>query len=455
MYDLLIKNGEVVYHDKISKVNIAINGEKIVALLDVSIKVEAKKIIDAAGQYVFPGIIDCHAHINDPGFTWREDFKHATAAAAVGGTTTIIDMPTCNQPATTSALGVQAKIESAKGKALIDFGLWGGITPENHDKLEEQHDAGVLAFKAFMIRTGDKDFPGVELGHIKRAMEIYKELNAFAGFHCEDDSITFELTNQFISEGKNTVRDYLDSRPVVAELIATRNIIDLVRYTNAKAYICHVSHPDVAKIIKEAQDEGLPIQAETCAHYLIKTEDDVIAKGNEFKCSPVIRDKKAQDGLWQYLLNGTLINIGSDNSPSTFDEKDPNKLSIWKSWGGLNASFQFLLQFMFNATVHERKLSPTWISKWLSYNPANSFGIYGKKGDIEIGFDADITILDPNKEWTITKDELQTLNKVSPFIGDSGKGAPVCTIVRGEVVAENGKPCDEKFGFGQVVKRVN
>jgi allantoinase len=220
----------------------------------------------------------------------------------------------------------------------------------------------------------------------------------------------------------------------------------------AKVDICHVSHPRVAKIIREAPLKGVDVTAETCGHYLVFTNKDVLKNGSLFKCAPPLRDADAVEEMWEYVNNGTLSCGGSDHSPCELSEKSEAEHGVFGAWGGISA-IQNVMQVVFSEGVAKRGYSPTLLARSLSEGPAKTFGIYGKKGAIEIGFDADLGILDPEKEWQITADSLYYVNKISAFVGLKGVGLPVCTLVRGQVVAQDGKLVGKK-GFGQLVKKI-
>lgn len=450
MFNLVIKNGKVVTADRIFEASICVNDGKIAAIVEAGSPVEAEEVIDAKGNYVFPGAIDSHAHLNDPGYLWREDYTHATAAAGVGGCTTIIDMPLQNEPAMTDAKIFDMKEDAVSPNAYVDYCFWGGLVDYNLDKLKGLDDKGCVAFKSF-IGPVSPDYVSLTIGQAKEALEILKEYGARAGFHCEDYSIIKWEEARAQRKEKNDWQDFLNSRPVIAELIATQNIIDLARELDAKVHICHVSHPKVAKIIRDAQLEGVDVTAETCGHYLTFTDKDVIKNGSLFKCAPPLREAAAVEEMWEYVNNGTLSCIASDHSPAELSEKSEEKYGVFGAWGGISG-IQNVMQVVFSEGVVKRGYNPTLLTRSLSEGPAKAFGIYGKKGAIEVGFDADLVILDPEKEWEITPDSLYYVNKISAFVGLKGKGLPVCTLVRGQVVAKDGQVVGQK-GFGELVKK--
>ncbi len=461
MYDLIIKNGKLVTPDRIYEATVAINDGKYAAFLAPGIEVEAKEVIDAEGNLVFPGIVDCHAHLNEPGFEYREDFETGSRAAAAAGCTTFIDMPLNNDPSLMNKEIFDLKYSLISKHSYVDYGLWGGLVGDYDDQpgsvknnmadLVDLHNCGVLAFKGFTCPNGDL-FPTVNLGNVRKSMEVLKPYGALLGFHCEEFGQVLEREKEFKAKKDQTreqmIRDFLDAHDVWTEYVATKNVIDMCRCTGARTHICHISHPMVAQLAKDAIAEGLPLTAETCPHYLGFTEDLVFKVGAPAKCTPPMRTAADVEKMWDYVLDGTLSCIGSDHSPACDAEKDNETRNIWQAWGGLN-SIQWFLPMMFDMVVHQRKLSPSLIAKTMDYNPAKIFGIYGRKGAFEIGFDGDITIVDPEKAWKVEQEKLYTKGHVTCFNGLEGKGMPTLTMIRGKVVAKDGMYLEEACGYGE------
>ena len=268
--------------------------------------------------------------------------------------------------------------------------------------------------------------------------------------HCEDKTLT---RGGLIHEGAVSKALGVPGVPAAAEDAGTARELALSLSTGAPVHICHVSHPMVAQVVKDAIHEGLPITAETCPHYLGFTEDFVFEKGAPAKCTPPMRDKEAMEKLWDYVLDGTLSCVGSDHSPAADEEKDNATKDIWHAWGGLN-SIQFFLPMMFDMVVNKKGLSPSLIAKVMDYNPAKIFGLYGRKGAFELGFDGDIVIVDPEKAWKCDQTKLLTKGHVSCFDGLEGKGAPVCTVIRGKVVADGETYKEDAIGYGEYITPV-
>ena len=456
MYDVLVKNGKIVTADAVFDGNIAVKNGKIAALMSAGEEPEATKVIDAKGNYVFPGAIDTHAHLNDPGYEWREDYEHGTAAAVLGGYTTVIDMPLQNEPAMTTADLFDKKVEKVDGNAYADYCFWGGLVPDNFEDLKGMHDKGCVAFKSF-IGPVSPDYSSLNYGQAYEAMQRIKEFGGRAGFHCEDFSMIKWQEARMKKEGRLDWQGFLDSRPVIAEMVATVDMIEIAKATGCKIHICHVSSPDVAQMIKEAQQEGYDITAETCSHYLSLTDKDVIANGPMFKCAPPLRSGRSGPPL--VLCGGREHSVESQaTTPLVLMMRSSMKflearLRTCSMYGEESAESRAASKVAFNEGCTKRGVNPSVLANAMAVQPAKAFGIYGRKGDIKPGFDADLVIVDPQKEWEITSESLLYVNKISAFVGMKGKGLPVCTIIRGNVVAEDGKITAEK-GVGTLIRRL-
>lgn len=437
MYDLVVHGGDLVLEDKVVKGSVAVQGGKIAALLAEGVPFEAKEQIGAAGKLVFPGAIDSHAHLNDPGYNWREDYAHGTAAAIVGGYTTIVDMPLQNEPAMTTGDVMEKKLAHVRPNAFCDYAFWGGLVDDNFDDLAALADKGCVAFKSFLGPVSP-DYQTLSVGRALEALKILADIDVRAGFHCEDYSVIKAGEAREKAAGNETWRGFLDSRPPIAEIIATENIIACAKETGARIHICHVSHPAVAEIIRQAQTDGYDVTGETCGHYLAFTEEDVIAHGSLFKCAPPLRTQADLEELWTYVEDGTLSCIGSDHSPCAWKEKDEAVHGVFGAWGGIS-SIQSTIQAAFYEGVVRRGVSPVAFARAIATGPAKVFDIYGQKGAIQIGFDADLIVIDPAKEWEITAESLLYVNPISAFVGRKGQGLPVVSILRGKVMAEDGK----------------
>lgn len=445
-YDLLLKNGKIVRFDGILDADIAVHDGKIEKILPAGSHAKALRTEDLTGKLIFPGLIDCHAHFDDPGFTHWEDFAHGSRAAARGGVTCIVDMPLNNVPATHNAEVFLEKKGIAEAVSYIDFALWGALLDSNLDDLPALNQLGAAAYKSFLCKTGP-EFSTLLPEQVPGALERLREFDGLAGFHCEDLEMTQSLTGYY-TERENTRLGYLKSRPPEAEKRAVGFILETAAHIGTRVHICHVSHPEVAEMIRQAKREGVAVTAETCLHYLIFSGDDYLEKGPAFKCSPPLRSKTDAERMWEYLADGTLDCICSDHSPSTPADKSEAQ-GAFSAWSGISG-VQTTAQGLFYQLVHMRGLSPTIMARAFSTAPARIFGLYGRKGDIREGFDADFCIIDSEKEWEITPDSLEYLNPHSAFVGLSGRGLPVQTFLRGVEIHCHGCPFPDT-GTGRFV----
>ena len=446
MYDLLIKNGTIVTAQGKYKADIKVDNEKILAI-GLGFSEDAKKVLDASGKLIFPGAVDAHFHIGEYDADF-EDMKTSTMAAAAGGVTTGIDMPlNLYSPSVLTKEAVILKKQQLNEEPYVDFVMWGGITPASIPNIKEMHDAGAVSYKCFMSGGGN-DFEAPTVGQIREAMKIIASFDGLAGFHCEDFSI-IDYERKKVRENKLDGRQaFLDSRPLVAELIATQTIIYLAEETKCRVHICHVSAPEVARLIEEAQNKGVDITAETCPHYLTFCDDDYLTKGCAYGCAPPIKNKEKREELWKYVEKGVLSCIASDHSPGLLENRSDEGRATYETGFGISG-VQTMFQVIYDQAVNKRKIAPEIVASRLSTNPAIRWGLYGTKGDIKEGFDADLIIVDPEKEWKINQNELYYKVKLTAFHELTGKGTIVYTFIRGHEVY-NGNILVSP-GFGQQV----
>jgi allantoinase len=217
-------------------------------------------------------------------------------------------------------------------------------------------------------------------------------------------------------------------------------------------HIVHVSIPEGIRHIARAREDGLHVTTETCPHYLFFDHQDFERIGPAAKCAPPIRSRENVEELWDCVLSGLVDTIGSDHSPCTWDEKEKGMDNIWKAWGGISG-IQLLLPVMLSEGVNKRGLSLTLLVRMLSSNPARLFGLFPQKGSIRVGADADLVVVDLEKEWTLSADQLFYKNKFSAYVGSTFKGQVVQTLVRGKTVYEDGQ-IKAEAGYGKLLRRL-
>lgn len=445
-YDSIIKNGQIITESLSFQGSIAVKDGKIAALaMPDQILEEADEIIDATGKCVMAGVLDAHVHFNDPGRTHWEDWRCGTMAAAFGGTTCVADMPINSIPALTDENAFEEKLKQAKEKAAIDYIFWGGLVDNNLPELAGMRKKGIVGYKAFMSNSG-VEFATANDAILYEALKYTAGTDQFIGVHEENDAVTAYYARKFREEGRKDVLLWAEARPEYQELEAINRFLFLTEQSKGNGHLCHVSVPDAFDGISRAKERGVSVTAELCAHYLWFTEEDFVKKGALLKCAPPIRDKECKEKLWQKVLTGKVDMITSDHSPCTKEEKE--KESIWEAWGGV-AGVQNIAHVLLTEGVHKRGMSLNLMTKLLSANPARRFGVYGKKGVLAPGADADIMIVDLNKKWTFEESDIYTKCKISPYVGESFSGKVERTIVRGRTVFD-GKPVPSD-GYGKYV----
>lgn len=435
MYDLILKHAVLVTDSAVFPGAVGVKDGKIAAIGEVAD--DGAPCIDVRGQYLFPGLIDCHVHFNQPGFDSRETFDCASSAAAVGGVTTVLDMPLNNRPATSTAARMEAKKQLIAGHSWVDYALYGALFPACYGDLAEMHAHGAVAFKGFTCDDSAL-FPMQPVEALPRAFAALKPFDGLAALHCEDDVMCTRLAQEKIAAGHTARRDYLDSRPPEAEVRAVRAALAAAEQSGARLHICHVSHPDAAQLIREAKARGVRVTAETCPQYLLLTEQDVLTRGMVCKCSPPMRTAEARDRLWDYLLDGTIDCLCSDHSPAPVEEKDESgPRGAFGAWGGLSG-VQTTVMSMFDAIVHQKGASPCVLAQKMGSRPAEIFGLDRQKGRLAVGMDADFTCIDPERSWEIRPEDMRYKHKLTPFAGCRGRGAVTLTVLRGSVVYRDG-----------------
>jgi allantoinase len=394
-----------------------------------------QNIFDSGNHVIMPGIVEAHAHINEPGRTEWEGFETATAAAAAGGITTVIDMPLNSIPPTTTLAGFQAKKEAADGRCQIDYGMWGGVIPGNAHEFESMVRAGVLGFKAFTCPSGVDEFPMATRADLELAMPVLADLGVPLLVHAELESAcdANHHGNEAAPLGTTRhYRDYLASRPQSWEVAAIRMVIELARKYGTRVHIVHLSAADALDDIARAKDSGVNLTVETCPHYLTISSEEIADGATWFKCAPPIREASNQRKLWAALKSGLIDCVVSDHSPCTPKLKLMEEGDFGHAWGGI-AGLQFSLSTVWTEarrTGHQI----TDLVGWMSDRTARLAGLHHRKGALIPGHDADLVIWDPEAQFTLTKDLIRHRHKITPYEGKTLTGAVEATYVRGQLI---------------------
>ena len=429
---LLVRGGRLVTFEGVEQADLLVEDGRIVQVAPEIVDA-AGETLDASGLHVFPGLIDAHVHFNEPGRTHWEGLETGSAALAAGGGTVFIDMPLNSTPTLNRESFLEKKI-AAEASSLTDFALWGGLTPKSLDCLDELAECGAVGFKAFMSDSGMDDFQAADDLTLYQGMEAAAKLGLPVAVHAESEALTKALTLEAASKGRKGVRDYLDSRPAVAELEAISRALLFAEETGADLHVVHVSTARGVSLVTEAKRRGARVSCETCPHYLHFTDEDVERLGAVLKCAPPLRSERERQALWRAVLAGEVDLIASDHSPSPPELKEADDFfGVWGGIAGVQSSLNVLLD------GHEKQGLPlTEVARLTSQAPAERFGLEGK-GRLEPGFDADFSLVDLSSTTTLMENDLLTRHKLSPYLSQPLRGKVRRTVLRGETIYKGGK----------------
>ena len=439
--DLAIRGATVISdgaHDR----DILIRDGRIVALVEPG-AASADRDIDADGLLALPGIVDAHVHFNDPGRAEWEGWTSGSRAAAAGGVTTVIDMPLNSLPPVTDGRAFDRKRAAGERSSIVDFGLWGGLIGTESGPLRELAGRGVVGVKAFLCDSGVTEFPAIQDADLHAAFRAATAAGLLVAVHAEDDGLVWEATARVRGAGRTDAGAWVASRPPLAEVRAVARACAAAKASGARLHVVHLSAADALGAIGAARAEGTDVSVETCPHYLVFDEADVLVQGPLLKCAPPIRERANRDALWDALSGGRIDLVGSDHSPCPAADKVKGNTDIFAAWGGISG-VQSLLPAVFTEALRrargtlDRRAVAGFIAWRLAAKPADRFGLAPRKGRIATGADADIVLFDPLREWTLAPSAVQTRSGLTPYSGRSFTGAVVRTIVRGTTVYLDG-----------------
>lgn len=432
-YDLAIHCTQTILLEGTVDATVFIKDGKITAIekgLSTGLK---GHFLDVNDSVLMAGVIDPHVHINEPGRTDWEGFDTATKAAIVGGITTLVDMPLNASPVTTTVNNLEKKLNATTGKLHTNVGFWAGLVPGNTNEIEDLIAAGVLGFKAFLTHSGIDEFPNVTEQDLRKAMPIIARYKLPLLVHCElstDDVVR-------LNEDDTSYQNYLHSRPKEWEDNAVAMMIKLCAEFNCRTHIVHLSSANSIAQIKAAKEKGLPLTVETGQHYLYFNAEEIQDGKTEFKCAPPIREKANNEQLWQALKDGTIDFVATDHSPAPPDLKQMETGNFMKAWGGIS-SIQLALPVLWTAAQkHGCKVND--MAKWLCKNPAKLIGKENAKGQIAVGFDADLIIWDPYKTFKVTTDIILHKHKITPYLNEALNGVVEHAYLNGKQILRNGE----------------
>jgi dihydropyrimidinase len=450
--DLLIRNGTVVSPEASVVADVAVQGEKIVAVTAPGVIPDAKRVVDAKGSYVIPGGIDPHTHFNMPwGSATMQSWEYGTTAAACGGTTTIIDFAWV-VGGTSARDTIEKRLREPEGKASIDYAihacLMGPIAPATVEEVGQFVKDGVSSIKIYMTYTW-----AVDDGGLFAAMRAAEKAGGLVEVHAENHYVCEWLKSEYVRRGQNDGRLIAETRPPWVEAEAVRRATTLAQRAGCPLYIVHLSSKEGVQAVYEARNANIPIYGETCPQYLFFTKDDVMNRpdGLRYVNFPPLKTAEDRERLWKDLAAGNLSTVGTDDA--TYPSADREKLG--NTLEQLQAGFsgvEVRLPLLYSEGVAKGKFSINRLVEISSTNAAKIFGLYPRKGAIAVGSDADIVVLDPKAKRTITLSELHGWTDYTVYEGWELQGFPVLTVSRGRVVSEEGRFVGQK-GHGQFIPR--
>jgi dihydropyrimidinase len=437
-HDLVIRGGTVVTAADAYAADLGIGAGRIVTIAEGLPRAERE--IDAAGLLVLPGGVDVHTHLDVQvgDVSTADDFESGTAAAACGGVTTICDYAWQGK-GQTIAEAVEVWKAKARGKAHIDYGFHVILSDVDDGRLAEVPQivaAGYPSFKVFMINEfaiGDDAF--------LRLLRVARAAGAVVNVHAENGDVLDHLAREMRAAGRTSPRHYAESRPVLAEVEATRRAIDYAELTGAEIYVVHMSCAGALDAVRAARRRGLRVWAETRPIYLVLTEERYRAGGTEAAKvvgAPPLRSAADRDALWDGLRAGDIQAIGSDNTSWTVEQKAAGAEDFTRVPYGV-PGLETEMQVIFSEGVSRGRISLQTFVGAFATNPARIFGLYPRKGTIAVGSDADLVLFDPACTRVLDERRLHSRAGYDPFHGVEVRGVPVLTLSRGEVVARDGE----------------
>jgi dihydroorotase len=440
--DLILYNGRINIHDTFTTAGIGIDEGKIVKIAKKTNLPAASERVDIEGRFVLPGLIDVHVHLRDQRQAYEEDFLSGTAAAVAGGITLCLDMPN-NEPVTMSPESLNERIRGAAGRILANVGFYSAF-PEHLNKIPQVVKAGAVAFKLFMT----KQIGGAYIDSddsLEEAFQQTRQNDVPVSVHAEDKVSIERIEEELKRTKRNDVIAYAQAHSPAVEEKAVNRILRLVEKTRAHAHLCHISSKLGLDAITEGKKYGLPISCEVTAHHLLMSSADLKRQGAIALCDPPLRSPEDVEALWEALEEGVIDIVASDHAPHLFDEKKAE--SVWEVKPGF-PSLEIIVPLILTQ-INRGRLSIADLVRLMAEKPAEVFHLH-ERGHLESGYNADITVVDMNREYRIEASKFYSKAKYSPFDGYQVKGRPVKTFVNGQLVMEDGEIV-AKPGSGQVI----
>jgi dihydropyrimidinase len=450
----IVRGGRIVTSTKDYVADILIEHERIAAIGSFP-NVEGE-VIDAAGRLVFPGGVDPHTHLDAPlkGTITADDFYSGTVAAAIGGTTTIIDFPV-QEKGQDPRVSHTEWATRAEGKAVVDWGLHQIIVdlPDSFfPALDDLISDGSPSFKMFMAYPGARM---VDDATIFKAMRLTADNGGFVLMHCENGAVIDVLEQEAIAAGNTGPEFNAITRPAVTESEATTRAISLAELAGVPVYVVHLAAAQALESVARARDRGLPVYAETCPHYLLLTEEALKEPefgGAKYVMCPPLRAQWHQQRLWEGIRSNALQVVSTDHTPFKFEgQKEMGRGNFARIPNGV-PGIEWRTTLLYHFGVQQGRIGLNRFVEVISTSPAKLFGCYPRKGEIEPGSDADLIIFDSEREVTLSARSQATLCDYNPYEGWAVRGVPDKVLLRGQVVVADGAFVG-RMGQGKFVRR--
>lgn len=440
----LVLSGRISIGGRWRHGEVAITGERIDHVVAGRTEILANRRIDVGEALLLPGMIDAHVHSRSH---LAEGITAATRAAAAGGVTTIVEMPFDGDGPIDSVERFEAKRELVAAEAVVDVALLGTVAPGGGwSRAADIAAAGACGFKISLFDTDRRRFPRISDAELIDALTAIADTGCTVCVHAENNEMVKALIARYRDEAPRDPLAHCRSRPPASESMAVLTALEAASYAGAQLHLCHLSLPRSVDLVRWYARDGLDVTLETCPHYLLLDEADMVELGSRVKINPPLRAKTAREGLWERLADGSVDVVSSDHAPWPVQLKSHE--TIFDNHSGA-PGVETGLPLTLGAAWADGAESVAQVIDAMSRRPAERFGLGKRKGQLAAGFDADVVVFDPDRRWQVAAAELRSNAGWSPYEGRSVTGRVTTTLVRGRVVYDGtdvvGEPGGGRF----------